>query len=166
MELLLLRHAKAVPQGTEGVSDADRPLTAEGARDAETLGRFLRRVDCIPGKIFSSPLLRARQTTGALLYAAGISAPALEFTEVLKPGCAPVDLQAFLTLRAGRSDRVLIVGHQPDLGRFIGAIMGLEEAAVQLATCAVARVDVERPDVDWSGYLVWLWTPETYSRLV
>lgn len=162
MELLVVRHAKAAPQGSG--PDEERPLTPEGHAQAESIGRALAKFDFLPGKIFSSPLVRARQTVGAILVGAGREIDT-EFTPALRPGCSSKAVQEYLGAWVGRGDRLMIVGHQPDLGNFIAAVVAGGHAGVQLSPGALARIDLERPDVDWSGYLVWLWSPDLPQKI-
>src|SRR3954453_20184933 len=56
--LLLIRHAQAA----DGPVDIDRPLTAQGRRQAEDLGRWLEQAGLAPGAVLVSPARRAQQT--------------------------------------------------------------------------------------------------------
>ena len=80
MKLLLIRHAAAVPRGTPGVPDAERPLTPQGKAEFRVAARGLARVTRRPDVLLTSPLPRARLT-------AEIAALAFE-----KGGAALVDL--------------------------------------------------------------------------
>jgi len=162
VELLILRHAKAVPQGFENLPDEERPLAPEGTAHAESLGRRLLELHALPQRIYSSPLARARDTVQSFLRGARRSIEA-EFPAVLRPGCTSKEIQEFLGWRASRSERLMIVGHQPDLGQIIGALIGGDRLAIHLPPGVLARVDLERPEVVWTGYLVWLWTAEMYG---
>jgi phosphohistidine phosphatase len=55
MKLLLIRHATAVPRGTPGVPDDERPLTPDGKAKFRMAARGLARVTRRP-----DVLLRAR----------------------------------------------------------------------------------------------------------
>src|SRR5579875_2593475 len=60
-ELLLLRHAKAVPQ-EEGGSDRDRALEPRGRRAAQAVARWIADRRLAPELVLCSPSLRTRQT--------------------------------------------------------------------------------------------------------
>ena len=62
MKLLLIRHATAVPRGTPGVPDDDRPLTSGGKAKFLVAARGLARVTRRPDTLLTSPLPRARVT--------------------------------------------------------------------------------------------------------
>lgn len=127
MRVLIVRHAEAAP----GNPDELRPLTAEGREQARRLGETLRGESLVPDAIVCSPLLRARET-----------AEALELGEVtvddrLAPGAAPDDFGA---AARGRGETVVAVGHQPDCGRAVAALAGVEEP--RFPPCAYALVEL------------------------
>ena len=64
MNLILVRHAEAVPHGT--TDDELRELTPHGRIQAATLAAALAARGVTAGAIVSSPLVRARQTAEAL----------------------------------------------------------------------------------------------------
>src|SRR5512132_755682 len=90
MRLLLVRHATAVPRGTSGVSDDERPLTPEGKTKFLAAARGLARIARRPDVLLASPLLRARVTTE---IAAGVFAN-LEVT--IEPALAHGDVDAIV----------------------------------------------------------------------
>lgn len=63
--LLLLRHGLA-EDPRPGQSDAERPLTPEGARRVRALGEGLASLGLVPDAVVSSPYVRAQQTAQAL----------------------------------------------------------------------------------------------------
>jgi len=112
VRVYLVRHAKAEP----GEPDELRPLAKKGRKQARALGeRFA--ADGIDA-VVSSPLLRARETAEAIAKAAGLE---VQLDERLAPGATAADLRAVV---AGRGERVVAVGHQPDCGRIAAAISG------------------------------------------
>jgi len=60
LEVVLVRHAQAVPVGTPGWDDDERPLTEEGLRDADELALELDPYHF--SAVYSSPYRRAVQT--------------------------------------------------------------------------------------------------------
>jgi phosphohistidine phosphatase len=113
MRLLIVRHAEAAP----GEPDELRPLTAAGRKSARALGQRLRNDGFAPDAVVTSPLLRARETAAAL----GLGEPAVD--DRLAPGASPADLR---DAAAGRGATVLVVGHQPDCGRAVLELAGVE----------------------------------------
>jgi phosphohistidine phosphatase len=125
VRLYLVRHAKAA----SGVPDELRPLTPEGREQARKLGKRLagKRIEAI----VTSPLLRARETAELLAKACGLEA---ETDERLAPGATSSDARG---AAAGRGERVVLVGHQPDFGRIAAALTGDEEPPFPTAGMAV-----------------------------
>jgi phosphohistidine phosphatase len=106
VRLYLVRHADAEP----GDPDELRRLTPTGRAQARALGRRLADDGVKPDAVLSSPLLRARETAEEIARATGAEA---EPVEALQPGATPEDVE---TAVAGRGERVVVVGHQPDCG--------------------------------------------------
>lgn len=66
MELLLVRHGRPARQDTHG-GDADPRLTAVGRAEADLLADYLASGAVpTPGVVYSSPMLRARETAEAI----------------------------------------------------------------------------------------------------
>lgn len=127
MRLYLVRHAEAA----RGEPDELRPLTPAGREQARDLGRRLAGEGARPDAILTSPLLRARETARELARALGVDA---EPDERLAPGATAFDVRAAV---AGRGERVIVVGHQPDCGRIAAALTNGEEPPFPAAGMAV-----------------------------
>jgi phosphohistidine phosphatase len=114
MELILWRHAEAEP----GVDDLERKLTTKGRKQAARIAGWLNAR--LPSRftLYSSPAKRALQTAKAL------DAP-LETSELLAPERPAADV-----LRAvdwpNQDQLVIVVGHQPTLGRVVARLLGNE----------------------------------------
>ena len=105
MDLLLWRHADAEP----GTRDLERDLTDKGRKQAQRVAEWLRERLPEDARILVSPANRAQQTAGALTKSFATDA-------ALAPGADARDVLA----AAGWPDAegaVLVVGHQPALGR-------------------------------------------------
>ena len=105
MDLILWRHADAAP----GSRDLERKLTAKGRKQAERVGAWL--IARLPGSyaVLASPARRTRETADAL----GVR---YRIVEALAPGAAPADILEACGWPSHKS-AVVVVGHQPDLGR-------------------------------------------------
>lgn len=125
MELFVLRHGRAGQRG-DYEDDRQRPLTAEGRERTRASARAMRRLGVAPEVVLSSPLVRARET--AELAAAELEGgPRVELTEALSPGAGPEALMRHLS--DAHAERVLIVGHEPDLSVLIGALVSIDGTA-------------------------------------
>ena len=108
MDLILWRHAEAF-ELPEGEDDMDRALTAKGERQAHRMADWLNRRLAHSTRILVSPARRAQQT-----------AKALERPFKTVPALAPDGSGEALLLAARWPDGpepVLVIGHQPTLGR-------------------------------------------------
>jgi phosphohistidine phosphatase len=109
--LLILRHGKAAPE--EGGSDAARPLTQRGKREAELMGQLLRTGDLVPDRILASNARRTRETAEQAATAAHFSGAIDELDELYL-----AEPEAYITAvrqHAPDAQRVLLVGHNPGL---------------------------------------------------
>lgn len=127
MDILLWRHAEA----EDGAPDAKRRLTARGRKQAKQVARWLKPRLPADARILASPAVRAVQTAEAL---------GLPFEKLDKLGTgasASSLLGAAGWPHAGGT--VLVVGHQPTLGR----------AAALLLTGDAADWSVRKGAVWW-----------------
>lgn len=138
-DLLLLRHGIAEPR-EEGRSDAARALTAAGRRRCAAVLTRLRQRGLAADLMLSSPLVRARQT--AELAVQTNLAPSLVLAEDLMPGGDPLSqLATWLAVvpaRSGQRPRLLLVGHEPDLGDLASALIGAPAGAITLRKSGLA----------------------------
>ena len=110
----LMRHAAAEPNHPEG--DDARTLTAQGRRSAIATGTTLRRERWAPTAVFTSPLLRARETARLVLEHAGIGIEPRVMDE-LEPHREAKEAALAALSHAGASGHLLLVGHQPVMSR-------------------------------------------------
>jgi phosphohistidine phosphatase len=105
VDLILWRHADAAP----GSRDLERKLTARGRKQSEHVGAWL--VAKLPGRysVLVSPAKRARETADAL-------AVRYKIVERFAPGAEPLDILEECGWPSHKGV-VVVVGHQPDLGR-------------------------------------------------
>ena len=110
--LLILRHGKAAPE-EDGGSDAARPLTKHGKRDAELIGTLLWKEQLVPDRILASRARRARETAREAAAAAHFNGEIDELDELYL-----AEPEAYITAirrHAPDAQRVLLVGHNPGL---------------------------------------------------
>jgi phosphohistidine phosphatase len=158
MILYIVRHSDAVPSGTPGVPEDERPLTDKGTKKMREIARGLRAVDVKPELILSSPLPRARRTAEIVVEEMGGGIP-LKLTDALSPsGNRSALYREFRTDR--RLSAVMIVGHQPALGEIAGEIAwGSAEHYLELKKGGVCALEIGRLDPTPAGTLLWLLTP-------
>jgi phosphohistidine phosphatase len=138
VQVFLVRHAEAVAE-TLAIRDPHRHLTKFGRLQALALGDRMRWHDCLPTRIWSSPLVRAVQTA-ELVGAALHCEPVIEVVPALAPdpeGSSREVAAALLALPA--SEAVMLVGHEPSLSA-IGAIVVHDPEFRSLTKAQCARI--------------------------
>jgi phosphohistidine phosphatase len=112
MDLIVWRHAEA----EDGAPDLERRLTAKGRRQAERVAQWL--LQRLPARfaVIASPAARAQQTAQAL----GVP---IRTESALAPGAASAAIVQACGW-PGYKGAVVIVGHQPDLGRVLAELVG------------------------------------------
>lgn len=160
MRLYFLRHATATDVAT---SDADRELTREGEKEAHVAGAALRELGIEPDRIFTSPLVRARQT-------AEIAAAALKWDgkvkvlDELENGATTAALLGALRKAGGDGD-ALLVGHMPSLADHIAALIGAKNAnGLPLGKGSIACVELLGPRLG-DGQLMWLMRQKQLAKI-
>src|SRR5262249_39098574 len=111
-----------------------------------------------PGLVVTSPFLRALQTAEELLRHWSAPAPEVQTADQLAPGGGRRKLARFLANLG--VDPVAVVGHQPDLGAFIGWLIGNKTVQIDLAKGGVAFLTCPDKLGKGSAALVWMVTPE------
>jgi phosphohistidine phosphatase len=161
-ELYLVRHAIAAERGEEWPDDTKRPLTERGIVRFKEIVVGLRALNFVVDEIFTSPLIRARQT--AELLAAGLDTKAsLKVLDALAPGHAATAVMAQLA-KAARRRRIALVGHEPDLGELAAHIIGAQRA-LPFRKGGVCRIDVEGLAARRAGALIWFAPPRLLRKL-
>ena len=116
MELLLWRHAEA----EDGDDDMKRRLTERGEKQARTMAAWIREHQPKDMRIIVSPSVRTQQTVETLK---------LPFETIRKIG--PEACVSELIAASGwplAQGAVLIVGHQPSLGRMASLLLAGQES--------------------------------------
>src|SRR6516165_301764 len=121
MNLYLMRHANAGVPRDNAKLDAKRGLIAEGKEQCMIMGRILGALKVQPEVIVSSPLKRALQTAQFVGNELGYEGK-VEISPALDIGASYADFQKLINRYADRQD-VLIVGHNPNLFKFIGRLI-------------------------------------------
>jgi phosphohistidine phosphatase len=162
MELYILRHGIAVERGTPGFkNDGDRPLTREGEDKMREIAEAISEMGLEFDVIFSSPYARARRT-------AEIVARELEdevtLTDSLLPDADPRKLVA--EINDEKPQRVLLVGHEPDLSALISVLIcGKDNAEIEMKKGGLCKLTAEKLIFGRCATLNWLLTPKLLRKL-
>jgi phosphohistidine phosphatase len=154
MNLYILRHASAGTRRKNPLIDVKRPLDKEGKQQCMLVASYLNALDVQFDLIASSPLKRALQTASLVGTEVGYDQK-IQVTEALAPGATVAAFQQFLAGLEKR-ENVLVVGHNPNLPQFLGALIASPgRANIRLRKGAIARIDCTRRP----GTLNWLVDP-------
>src|SRR4030042_761372 len=156
--LLLLRHAKSSWKQPD-VNDHERPLNKRGKMEAPKVGKYLKENDLVPDLILSSTARRAHDTAQAVADECGFEGQ-IDLCKDLymsDPACYVDILQSL----PDTANRVLVVGHNPDLEALLTL---LTDVTQHMTTAALAQIIL--PITSWQelneatdGRLQNLWTP-------
>jgi phosphohistidine phosphatase len=160
-ELYLVRHAVAAERGDDWPDDTKRPLTTKGMSRFREAVKGLVWLGVGLDEIYSSPLVRAKQT--ADLLAEGLKErTAVRTLDELSPGHEPSRVLSELGKRIKRR-RVALVGHEPDLGELAAALIGAPRA-LAFRKGGMCRIDVDRVGASAHGSLVWFLPPKVLRK--
>ncbi len=161
MIVYFLRHASAGTHVVNPKKDEKRGLDEDGIEQCRYVGRVLGALDLGVDVIISSPLKRATQTASLVGNEMGFEGK-LQIDPSLRPEATFADFRKLLS-KYSRHETIMVVGHNPNLSKFVGMLIGESgtEAAVDLKKGAVARVEVQRD----SGTLNWCVTPKLLKTI-
>ena len=151
MDLIFWRHAEAF-DALEGQDDLSRTLTPKGEKQAVRMSQWLDRQLPEGIRVMSSPAVRCEQTVQAL-------GRKVKYKSELLPSASLDDL----LVTAGWPDSkmsVLIVGHQPVLGKAVAYLLGIPGGECSVRKGAVWWLRSRVRDGDTQTVVVSVQTPE------
>jgi phosphohistidine phosphatase len=163
MKVFLVRHAIAHERNRRRwPDDALRPLTPAGARKFRKAARGLATL--LPQRValLTSPWVRARDTA-SLLAERGFSKP----VECAQLAGDAATREAFELLRSRREKAVVLVGHEPGLGRILAAALGGEGSRLkfELKKGGAACIEFASRIAPGRGTLLWMLPPRALRGL-
>jgi phosphohistidine phosphatase SixA len=166
MILLLVRHGVAAdPSGDGDDADAARPLTEKGRRKLRPIARFLARAGLRPTHLFTSHRRRSIQTAQELAEQLGLGIP-LQQLECADMDSVWDDLTAELaSLDIDEESVVMVVGHMPSIGHFLGAATTDVEVCLSMKKGAVAAIRFDGLPGESPGALMFYMTARTAELL-
>lgn len=141
--LFLARHAKVESDEDESLPDRERPLTVRGVAEAQGMAERLARRVAPPDAVFSSPAAHARKTAEIFAKRFGIGAGAVTVDERLLDS-SPETLLALVHGLDERLATVMVVGHNPEIGKLAEQLSGGEVGKMPLCAVAELRFDAAR----------------------
>ena len=163
MRVVLFRHGPAGERDASRWPDDDlRPLSPSGETRTRAAAEGLARLVGDVREIWTSPLARC-EASAAMLREACPGAKRVT-VEALRPGGSWREI--IEKPHAGRrAGTIVLVGHEPDLGKLAGLLVFGAPRAMPLKKAGACAIDFGR-DVDaGKGEMVWLLTPKVLRSL-
>jgi phosphohistidine phosphatase len=155
-ELILLRHAEAVPIETSG-DDMQRPLSPHGEQEARAAGLWLAAHGRTPDRVLCSPSRRTDETA-RLCLAALDGAPMPQMAAEIYDA-SPGELLALLD-QHGDAGSVMLVGHNPGVERLVALLVeGRSDEFRGMPPGALAVLHVNETLEPGSARLDVFWSP-------
>jgi phosphohistidine phosphatase len=152
MRLYFLRHGIAQDR-TPDLPDAGRTLVPAGIEKIERLAKRLTDFEVKPLVIYSSPLIRAKQTAEIVAKQHGIK---LVLRDSLGYDFDHEAMQAIVDEHAEDED-IMVVGHEPGMSTTISYIIGGGNITLKKGGLAYVDLSSKNP---LQGTLVWLISPK------
>lgn len=146
MFIIIMRHGDARPRVD---SDFERQLSVHGEQEAISAGQEIGHRGIVLDAIYCSPLVRARQTASIVNQQLSTEL-VVETSMDLEPGACCESLAS--SLRALTQEVVLLVSHQPFVGRMIRY---LTDQDIGMDTGMIVGVNIETVE-QHCGELVWV----------
>ena len=163
--LLLTRHGKTI-QGDGQMTDFDRYLTTRGYKDPGLVFKELEDSGIIPGKIITSPAIRAVQT--ARIFADKFQIPESNITlaDFIYGYFSTSKLIELLQNTASKYPCVQVVGHNPKMEELAADLTGSVYRRLPTSATMVLEFDVKKWEYisEGSGTLLHYISPKSLKE--
>ena len=156
MVLYVMRHAEAVV-GSDTLQDQWRYLTEKGRTAAAKMSSAIAKFGPKPRLTVTSPLTRAVQTAEIVAEKA-CRRNVVVTSELLLPGANIGELIAHLK-GCNDAGRVIVVGHEPQLGALVARLLGHEDGTISLKKGACVALKFDPGKHDKPAAFIWYLTP-------
>jgi phosphohistidine phosphatase len=158
LRVVLFRHGPAGKRDPSRWPDDDlRPLTSKGEARTRASAAGLARLTGEVRAIWTSPLPRAA-ATAALLHEA-VDDARVTTVDALRPRGSWRDLIERLQHQRGAGGTIVLVGHEPDLGKLAGILVFGAPRALPLKKAGAAAIEFAGPVESGEGTIAWWFTP-------
>jgi phosphohistidine phosphatase len=161
MDLLILRHGEA-GRSSQLPGDSKRSLTSEGRQEVIDLSNGLNSLKIKLDRVFTSPLLRAKQTADVVAKSLKYQGEIKEL-DCLKPEGSRLELYLILS-KLKQDSTILVVGHEPYLSEMISEAISQSECRINLKKAGLAKIKVTTTLPKIKGELRWLLTPKHLKK--
>jgi phosphohistidine phosphatase len=156
MILYVMRHAEAV-EGSDILHDEWRYLTEKGRSETEKVSSKIAKFGPKPRMTITSPLTRAVQTAEIVAEKA-CRKNVVAASGLLMPGA---DIAELITHIKGCKDarRVMLVGHEPQLGSLVATLLGRKDEAISLKKSSCFALELDPHTNDKPANFLWYLVP-------
>lgn len=164
MRLVLFRHGPAGDRDPDRwPDDRMRPLTSRGEDRTRRAAKGLVRLEGRPHVVLTSPLVRCVRTAAIVAQVTG-SELEPETLEALAPRGSWRDVLRRLA-EEGPTARVVLVGHEPDLGKLAGVLLFGAPKPLALKKAGGCSIEFDDALTPGSGQLRWFLQSRVLARL-
>lgn len=164
MRVILLRHGPAASRdASRWPDDTARPLTASGRERTARAMHGLAKLEGDIGVVYTSPLVRADETARILADVLECTEPPQTMTALHPGGSRRRIIETLEKLDAGLT--VVLVGHEPDLGKLAGMFLFGAPASIPLKKAGACVIQFVGPVRAGSGRLVGFYPPRVLRRV-
>jgi phosphohistidine phosphatase len=164
MRVILLRHGPAASRdASRWPDDALRPLTSSGRERTARAMIGLAKLEGDIGALYTSPLVRAEETARILAEVLECARPPETMTALHPGGSRRRIMDALDKLDAGLT--VVLVGHEPDLGKLAGTFLFGAPASVPVKKAGACVIQFVGPVRAGNGRLVGFYPPRVLRRV-
>ncbi len=156
MILYVMRHAEAV-EGNDTLRDEWRYLTEKGRSTAAKVSSQIAKLGPKSRLTITSPLTRAVQTAEIAAQNACRKNVVVAST-LLLPGADVAKLLSHLK-ECGSAKRVMLVGHEPQLGLLVATLLGRGEEAIMLGKGSCVAFDYDPGKDGKAAAFIWYLAP-------
>lgn len=162
LTIYVVRHGRA-EEMSPAVPDEERRLTQAGRSILLRAAVGLRRLDVFPHVALSSPLVRALETSAILMK---VLAPDVRVVPCswLAPGTSLATVLAGLN-EHGRSEAILVVGHEPMMGELASCLLTGSAGVVSLPFKPGAVAAFDSPSLGARATLRWFLRAEHLAEI-
>jgi len=159
MKIFFIRHAEAIEYETPTVTSDDyRFITPEGRKTTRNVVAKLKEEFSGLQKVFTSPLVRAVQTSEIFAIELNFEGE-VELADELRNEATTASLQQLVKDTSELYDTIALVGHEPKMSLLLKIYTGLTELNFDLKKSGVCLVEFDIKTVD--GKLEWYLNPKT-----
>jgi len=162
MRIVCFRHGPAEDRNPErGPDDGARRLTSHGEARTRRAAKGLLRLEGTPHVVLSSPLVRCAETAAILAEVTRVDRTP-EALDALAPRGSWRDVLRRLA-EEGPAARVVLVGHEPDLGKLAGVLLFGAPKPLAIKKAGACCIEFDEDVAPGAGRLRWFLPPRALA---